>query len=361
MRAINRRDVILGMVASATALAYPGLAQAAAADTGTLRAIADRKGLSFGSAIDPELLNRPEYVKLILDQCNTIVPRNTLKWNATEQSPGRFKYDVADKVVAFAQQNNLAVRGTTLIWYRSPTWVQHLDNPKDVTTAMTRHITTLMGRYAGKIASWDVVNEPFEYDSSDLRKSVFFKQLGEEHIDLAFHTARAADPKAQLVLNETHLSEAGDVYDAKRKAVMALIDRLLARKVPIDAIGIQGHIRPGLDKIDGKGFGGFCSDLKSRGLGVLLTELDASCRFIKRVPGFKQSDYGKPFSDQISIAEATGKLTSVIVWGLSPFGLKPNEPGSNAECRYRINLFDNELQPLPSFDAVRAAMQGDAA
>ncbi|MDB5560730.1 MAG: glycoside hydrolase family 10, partial [Hyphomicrobiales bacterium] len=188
----------------------------------------------------------------------------------------------------------------------------------------------------------------------------FFDQLGEQNIDVAFHAARAADPKAQLVLNETHLSEAGDVYDAKRKAVLALIDRLQTRKVPFDAVGIQGHIRPGLDKIDAKAFGTFCSDLKTRGLAVLLTELDASCRFIKRVPGFKDSDYGTTFSDQISIAEANGKLTSVVVWGLSPFGLKPNEAGSNAACRYRINLFDNDLQPLPSFDAVRVALQGSS-
>ena len=185
MSAFGRREVLLGMAGSAIAASFPGIARAAADQT-NLRAIADAKGLSFGAAIDPELLGKPDYVKLIVDQCNTIVPRNTLKWNATERSPGKFDFGAADQVVSFAQQHNLTMRGTTLIWYRSPGWVQNLDSPQAVTDAMTRHISTVMGRYAGKISSWDVVNEPFEYDSPELRKSVFFDQLGEQHIDIAW-------------------------------------------------------------------------------------------------------------------------------------------------------------------------------
>ncbi len=134
MSAFGRREVLLGMAASAVAASFPGIARAAAGQE-NLRAIADAKGFGFGSAIDPELLGMPDYVKLIVDQCNTIVPRNTLKWNATERSPGKFDFGGADKVVAFAQQYNLAVRGTTLIWYRSPGWVQNLDSPQAVTDA----------------------------------------------------------------------------------------------------------------------------------------------------------------------------------------------------------------------------------
>lgn len=352
----RRREVLAGLLASAAAVTmFPGLATADAAPDG-LRSLADAKGLRIGSAIDPSLLGDAAYRALVLAQCNTILPRNGLKWNTVERSPGVFDFGEADKTVAFAQQNKLGMRGHTLVWYRTPDWVTKLNAPAAVTEAVTRHVTTVMSRYAGKISSWDVVNEPFEYDSPEIRKSVFLNQLGEQYIDLAFHTAHAADPACELVLNETHLYEAGDVYDAKRKAVLALLDRLQSRNVPINALGVQGHVRPGHDKIDADAFAAFCRELKSRGLAVLLTELDASCRYIKRVPGFTAADYGKPLAQLISAAEANGKLSAVIFWGLSPHGLKPNEPGSNPECRYLVNLFDDDLQPLPTFDAVSAAL-----
>jgi endo-1,4-beta-xylanase len=356
MSAWNRRQVLIGMLAAAAVGSAIPPAVAAEAES-SLRSLADTRKLRFGSAVDPILFKDPRYVELVAAQCNTIVPRNSLKWSTTERQPGRFGFGEADAVLAFAVRQHLQVRGHALVWHVAPDWVGRLSTPADVTDAVTRHLTTVMGRYAGRIVSWDVVNEAFEYDSPELRKSVFMAQLGEQYIDLAFKTARAADPKAELVLNETHLFKQGDVYAAKRGAVLALVDRLQARGVPIDAVGVQGHFRPGLDRIDADGFAGFCRDLKSRGLAILLTELDASCRFIDRVPGFAPADYGPPFEELISIAAANGKLSAVMVWGLSPRGLKPNEtPGPSKACTYRINLFDDQLSPLPTFDAVKTAL-----
>ncbi|MDR3471996.1 MAG: endo-1,4-beta-xylanase [Devosia sp.] len=356
MSALNRRRLLAGMLAASV----PGLAPqriVAAPPTISLRVLADASRLRFGSAIDPALFDDPRYVELVTAQCNTIVPRNSLKWSSTERHPGQFNFGEPDRVMAFAAQHQLGVRGHTLVWHNAPDWVKRLSSPADVTDAVTRHVTTLMTRYAGRIGSWDVVNEPFEYDSAELRKSVFLEQLGEPYMDLAFNTARAADPKAELVLNETHVFKQGDAYAAKRQAVLALVDRLQSRHVPIDAVGVQGHYRPGLDKLDHVGFAGFCRDLKSRGLAILLTELDASCRFLDRLPGFALADYGPPFKDLISIAAANGRLSAVMVWGLSPYGLKPNEvKGPNKACTYRINLFDDQLAPLPTFDAVESAL-----
>lgn len=352
--------MLKGMLGLAAVCALP-IPVSAAAEPATLRSIADRKGLKFGSAVDPELLDKPDYAKLITDQCDLIAPRNALKWNAVEKSPGKFSFGDADKTVAFAQKYGLEVRGHTLVWYDSPDWVKRLPSPAAVTEAVAQHIATTVGRYKGRIASWDVVNEPFEYDQAVLRKSVFLDQLGEKYMDFAFKAARAADPAAELILNETHLYDSGPVYTAKRQAVIALIDRLQSRNVPIDGVGIQGHIRPGHDTIDREGFGGFCKDLKTRGLKTLITELDASCRFADRLPQFTPAEYAPPFGELIDIAEANGRLSSVVVWGLSPFGLKPNEtPGPNKACKYRINLFDDALKPLPSFDAVAQALSGGA-
>ena len=98
-----------------------------------------------------------------------------------------------------------------------------------------------------------------------------------------------------------------------------------------------------------------------RGVSTLITEFDVSCRFANRLPRFTPAEYAPPFGDLIAIAAANGTHSTVVVWGLSPFGLKPNEtPGPNTACKYRINLFDDALQPLPSFDAVAQALSGGA-
>ena len=356
MPRLRRRELLAGVLATAALTAFPRISGAAGAPDMSLRELANAKKLRFGSAIDPALLKQPEYAALVAAQCNTIVPRNALKWSTTERRPGVFGFGEADAAMAFATSHKLGMRGHTLVWHVAPDWVEALTSAPAVTEAVTRHVETVMRRYRGRIASWDVVNEPFEYDAAELRQSVFMKHLGEQYIDLAFRTAKAVDPTAELVLNETHLYKQGEVYAAKRKAVIDLVDRLQSRGVPFDAVGVQGHVRPGLDKIDHEAFAAFCGDLKKRGLSILLTELDASCKFVDRLPGFTPADYAPPLAELISIASGSGKLGAVIFWGLSPHSLKPNEEGTDAACRYRINLFDDQLAPLPTFDAVKSAL-----
>jgi endo-1,4-beta-xylanase len=203
-----------------------------------------------------------------------------------------------------------------------------------------------------------VVNEALEYDDPKLRASPFLNVIGGRYIDIAFEEARKADPKAQLVLNETHLCKAGENYAARRNLMLEVIDGLQERNVPLDAIGIQGHFRPGFDELDVDGFGSFCRELKARGLAVLITELDASCRFETRIPDFTEEAYAEPFRDLISVAGAEGNLTAVILWGLTARGMKPNEPeGPNKDCKVRINLYDDKDQPLPTRAAVESALQ----
>jgi endo-1,4-beta-xylanase len=344
------------MLAAAAATTL-GKACAAEGEAG-LRALADSKGIGFGSAVDGAMLKDPAYKAQLVADCNTLVPRNALKWSATERSPGKFGFGEADAILSFAERSGMAARGHTLVWHNLPKWVSGIGDPVELEAAMVRHIEAVAGRYAGRIGSWDVVNEPLEYDDPALRESPFLKLIGEDYIAKAFEVARAADPKAQLVLNETHLCKAGDNYAARRTLMLELIGRLQDRNTPIDAIGFQGHFRPGFDSLDRDGFGAFCRELKTRGLKVLITELDASCRFTTRVEGFSEADYAPPFRDMIEVAASEGDLTAVVVWGLSSRGVKPSEPdGPNKACKVRVNLYDAEDRPLPTRAAVAEALQ----
>jgi GH35 family endo-1,4-beta-xylanase len=75
---------------------------------------------------------------------------------------------------------------------------------RQLTQALTSHIVNVAGHYAGKVYCWDVVNEAVS-DSSDpseiLKPTIWYPALP-DYLDLAFHTAHAADPHAKLFYND---------------------------------------------------------------------------------------------------------------------------------------------------------------
>ena len=70
----------------------------------------------------------------------------------------------ADKIVEYAEANDMLVRGHTLVWHRQlPAWVEQGDWTRDELLEVLRgHITTVVGRYKGRIAAWDVVNNAMQ-------------------------------------------------------------------------------------------------------------------------------------------------------------------------------------------------------
>src|SRR5207248_1911543 len=82
-----------------------------------------------------------------------------------------------------------AGRGHNLAWWSAnPTWLTTLPYSRDQLIAILHdHITTVVGRYKGKVAQWDVVNEP-------LSRGFWSDNIGPEYIDMAFRWAHEADP-----------------------------------------------------------------------------------------------------------------------------------------------------------------------
>jgi endo-1,4-beta-xylanase len=163
-----------------------------------------------------------------------------------------------------------------------------------------------MGRYRGRIYAWDVVNEVFE-ENGTFRNSVFYRLLGEQFIDLAFRTARAADPNAKLYINDYNLDGPG----AKVDAMIALIGRLRSRGVPIDGVGSQAHLILGQ-------VGGVATQLQrlaNTGLDVAITELDI------RIPTpITATKMDQQYSDYYTVTKAClniPRCVGITVWGIS--------------------------------------------
>lgn len=343
MTSMNFSRRALLMTLTAAALSTPAIHLARAfgvPPSSRIAPLARRKGVAFGSAVDVNDLGHDDLKALYRDHCTSLTPRNAMKWTATEKRRAEFSFSGADKIVDFAAENQMQVHGHTLVWHNVPSNVKAIESPRELEAVMRRHVDTQVRHFAGKVHAWDVVNEPLEYDSGEIRQSEFLKLLGERYITSSLQAARTADPKAILLINETHLEKRGTIYDKKRAAFLELLDKQITDGAPLDGIGLQGHFRPGLDALDEREFGKFCAEITKRNLVVYITELDASCRFISRDKGFTPEDYGTIFEQVIGTAARNGRLKGVTVWGLSERYAEAVTSESTATCSKRINLYD---------------------
>lgn len=210
---------------------------------------------------------------------NAVTPENCMKPERVHPEEGRWQFETPDALVEWGQKNQMSVHGHTLVWHaQTRDWFFEGGDRAVVTQRMKDHITTLVGRYKGKIQSWDVVNEAINDGGDDetgrtehLRDSKWLQTLGPEFLTLAFKFAHEADPDATLYYNDYNI-ESGP----KHASSMALLKRLLADGAPVHAVGIQGHWRTGsvpFDDIDKA-----ISDYASLGLKVSITELDVTIR-----------------------------------------------------------------------------------
>lgn len=229
-----KRRSLLKSIAGGCALAMPWQAKLARAlalpESGrTLKAAAKEKGKIFGvfSGIH-QLMTDQKATQLITSEFEMLAIGNDLKMNRIHPEPDRFDFGYGDYDVDWSQKNGMLFRGHTLVWYNAlPKWFDSYVNKSNAKKVMTDHITTVVKHYAGKIYSWDVVNEPIHNDDPDqLRRKPWLDLIGPEYIDIAFRTAAAADPKAKLLINECYIEADSPGFIARRDAYLQLITRL---------------------------------------------------------------------------------------------------------------------------------------
>src|ERR1700727_3730179 len=171
---------------------------------GSLKAHAAARGLLTGCAVNAKLFREDEgFRKLLAEQYSIVVPENCLKWNILRPTADTYNFTDADSLVAFAEAHGMKVRGHNFVWHEAlPGWFAGTVNKGNAEKFLVDHIRTVGGRHKGKIQSWDVVNEAIwikDGRPDGLRSSSpWFELLGQGYIDLAFRTAREADPTALL-------------------------------------------------------------------------------------------------------------------------------------------------------------------
>lgn len=107
--------------------------------------------------------------------------------------------------------------------------------------------------------------------------------LGPDYIDLAFRTAAEADPKALLVYNDYGLDYDTWKDEAKRGAVLKLLERLKSRGTPIHAFGMQAHLRADETRFNAKKLKAFLRNIAELDLKILITELDVTDKKLPKI------------------------------------------------------------------------------
>jgi endo-1,4-beta-xylanase len=329
----------------------------------------------IGAALGTEHILEKNAVanELIKREFNSITPENIMKSEVIHPEQNRYDFTLADKYVEYGQKNNKFIVGHTLVWHSQlPKFVGQINNADSLRAFMNEHIKTVAGRYAGKIGSWDVVNEALN-DDGTMRKSIFFEKLGESYIKEAFDLAANADPKAELYYNDYNIEQ-----PAKRAGAIALIKKLKESGTKIDGVGIQGHWS--LSGASVKEIEDAIVEFSKLGVKVAFTELDITVLpnpwelkgadvkqnysdyendpkmnpYPQALPDDVQNQLAKRYEDIFKVLiKHKDKISRVTFWGVNDSHSWLNGWPIKGRTNYPL-LFDRNFKPKTAYNAVIA-------
>ncbi len=325
----------------------------------TLRDVAAKREIVYGSSLGTGVIKDQPFAALFARQCGFAVPEHMLTWVALRPTPETYDFSGSDSIEQFATSRHMLIRGVPLVWdVALPKWfvpTVNLDNAKRI---MLSHISTVVGHYAGQMHSWDVVNEVIRIEDArtdGLNVTPWLLYIGPEYIDLAFHAAHEADPKAMLVYNEDWLEPENALAEQKRQAVLALLTRLVRRRVPIHGLGIQSHVFAETN-VTGPEFKRFLNAVEDLGLSILITELDVRDQHLPGDIATRDGLVAKQYYDYLSFILKFKSVKTVLTMGLSDRSTWLSKANPRRDgLPVRPLFFDADLQPKPAFDAVMRA------
>jgi len=337
---------------------------------GTLWATAMRRGLVYGSSAATWQLSDDAYARLFAEEAAILFTEDDLLWWRLRPTPtSGLEFAHADEIVDFAHRHGILVLGAHLVWDEGfgdgwtddDLWSMDEQTARDLILGT---IDAVVGRYRGRVASWIVVNEAL--DGSGLRTDVpWYETIGPSYVAESFRAARDADADALLVLNDFGY-ETDDAYTVaadKRAATLTFLDHLLHDGVPVDALGVQAHLhaRDFAERFDAEAYRTFLADVASRGLAILITELDVLDDGLPAAAEPRDRAIADVYRTYLDAALQEPAVASLTTFGLSDryTWLQEDYPRKDGAPR-RPLPFDGDLRPKPAEHALSGALEGAA-
>ena len=329
---------------------------------------------------------------------NIVTPENCMKPQPTHPSEDTYNFTTPDALVQWCRDNGIQVWGHTLAWH-SQTAAWFFGAPASETGEATepatppaaegdgrggrggfggpgqrgisgppasrelamerlkKHITTLVGRYKGRIKGWDVFNESIadggDGSTENLRNFSWYTAVGPDVLTMAFKWAHGADPDAQLYYNDYNIEQGAVENKGKHASSLLLLKRLIAEGAPITGVGIQGHWHLDTNLADVEKA---IENYAALGLRVAITELDVTATGTNSGAfGVRGGGGSIPAENYKKQAELYAKLFElfkrhadvvdrVTFWGISD--TRSWRRGQDAL------VFDGQLNPKPAYKAI---------
>lgn len=353
---INRRAFLQAGIAGAVASRIsPSVGQ----EFSSLGELAAQSGLAFGTAFPNSALGDPAYLALIAQQARVVTPENFLKFDYLNPRGEGIDFSGVDEMFDFAEGANAQIFAQPLFWNDYyPPWLNGL-SIKELQRVFDEHIEAVVARYAGRMQSWGVVNEPFAPWGNlphGFRDGPWYWAFGEGYVARAFRRVAALDPGAKLILNEAQCENDYKWGKAIRPQLLGLIDRMQDAGVPIHGVGLQGHLQPQWD-FDYEQHGRFIEEIGARGLDVYITELDVNDMAFELDHPRRDAQSSDHLRQYLSHVLAQPAVKMLMVWNLAdPYSWYRNlDQGWRRDARALI--FDGEYQPKPAFYALEDALR----
>ncbi len=236
-----------------------------------------------------------------------------------------------------------------LVWANDvPDWLKNGHFSRDeLIEIMKAHILTLMKPLTGKKAIFVVVNEAYIQDD------IFKRVIGDDYVDIAFQTARGADPSAILIYNDydNHTHEGQRTHISR-----SIVERLKAKGL-IDGIGLQMHLdgsRPP-DKTD------VISTMQSYGLPVYVTEFDVNLRNVKGNQEQRFAIQAVIYESMLEACIESSVCRHFVVFQTvdkySVWETMPSLPFYSANAD--PTPFDDDMRPKPAYFAMRDVLSSN--
>ncbi len=307
--------------------------------TGGLKTLAEKRGILFGALYQVDIRNET-YDQIFQTEMSAMTV-GSFWTDGSRPNRTTFNFYWMDAQVSWGRAHGMALYGQTLVWFEDiPDWVK-VSPTADVEQIMNEHIDTVVGRYAGQIKFWNVVNEAISYDGTLRQNNTWAQAMGTGYISKAFIRAHAADPTAVLYYNDFGIES----DQVKFEGVKALLISLKNQGVPVQALGWQLHVRPG--SFDTATLLERMNEIAALGFDNYITELDVELPVNASVTDYEQQK--QTYKTTVDTFLAANNHKSIVVWGLrdgDPYWLTNGHP----------LLFDESFHRKPAYFGVQEAL-----
>jgi endo-1,4-beta-xylanase len=295
-----------------------------------------------------QLTDGSPYDVILKNEFSSISAEYEMKMDPISTASGVYNWAAADKIVTYGNSNGINVHGHALVWHNAvPAWLKDFSGTDaEFALEVKKYITDVVTHYAGKVKSWDVVNEAVD-DNGSMRNTLFLKRMGPNYIKDCFQWAKnAANAAGDTNLLLFYNDYATSTNIAKQDKVFSIVDDLKAGNL-IDGIGFQMHnkyLTPTKAQIE--------TDINravAKGLKIHVSELDIQVNPSNDISTFtneRRLAQKEKYKEMVKIYNAlpAANKYALTIWGMRdndswiPYSTELNHTGNDWPLLYDSNF-----------------------